>query len=74
MFFGKKAAPERRTPPPGFTDAHALPARTPLSGILPSYLREALAVLYYWCFRRVDGGPLQGVVGLMALQKRFFYK
>lgn len=58
----------------GFTDAHALPARTPLSGILPSYLREALAVLYYWCFRRVDGGPLQGVVGLMALQKRIFYK
>ena len=58
----------------GFADVRALPAPTPLSALLPCYLREVLAVLYYWVFRRVDGGPLQGVVGLMALSKRYFYR
>lgn len=58
----------------GFSTARAVPAAIPPSAVLPCYLREVLAVLYYWVFRRVDGGPLQGVVGLMALQKRFFYK
>lgn len=58
----------------GFAEARALPARTPPQSVLPCYLREALAVAYYWVFRRVDGGPLQGMVGLMSLQKHFFYK
>ena len=58
----------------GFTAAHALPASIPVTAVLPSYLREALAVAYYQVFRRVDGGPLQGAVGLLALQKRFFYR
>lgn len=57
----------------GFTAARALPAPTPASGILPCYLREGLAVLYYWAFCRVDGGPLQSLVGLLALNMRFFY-
>lgn len=58
----------------GFAAARAVPAKTPWQSALPCYLREVFAVLYYWVFRRVDGGPLQGVVGLMALQKKFFYK
>ncbi len=58
----------------GFAAARAVPAKTPWQSALPCYLREALAVLYYWVFRRVDGGPLQGAVGLMSLQRLFFYK
>ena len=58
----------------GFAAARAVPAKTPLRSALPCYLREVPAVLYYWAFRRIDGGPLQGVVGLMSLQKKFFYK
>ncbi len=55
----------------GFANARALPASTPASAVLPCCLREGLAVLYYWVFRRVDGGPLQGAVGLLAFGKRY---
>lgn len=58
----------------GFPAARAVPAGIPLQSVLPCYLREVLAVLYYWVFRRIRGGPLQGVVGIMSLQKRFFYR
>ncbi len=35
----------------GFADANAVPASIGFSSILPCYMREALAVLYYWVFR-----------------------
>lgn len=35
----------------GFPQANAIPASIGFSSILPCYMREALAVLYYWVFR-----------------------
>lgn len=35
----------------GFPKANAVPASIGFSSILPCYMREALAVLYYWVFR-----------------------
>lgn len=35
----------------GFSDAHAVPASISPSSVLSCYLREAMAVLYYWVFR-----------------------
>ncbi len=35
----------------GFTDVNAVPASIGWSSILPCYMREALAVLYYWVFK-----------------------
>lgn len=36
----------------GFPDVRGIPASIGVSSILPCYLREALAVLYYWVFHR----------------------
>lgn len=36
----------------GFSDVSAIPASIGLSSVLPCYMREALAVLYFWVFRR----------------------
>lgn len=58
----------------GFETAHALPAGIPLRSILPCYLREALAVVYYWLFRSSRTGFLHPFVGLLSLNKKFFYK
>lgn len=58
----------------GFTRAAALPAATPLRSLLPCYLREALALLYYWVFKTSETGPMHSLVGLLSLNKRFFYK
>lgn len=58
----------------GFTDVHALPAGIPLTSVAPCYLREALAVLYYWVFRTSESGPMHAMVGLLSLNKRFFYR
>ena len=58
----------------GFDQAHALPAAIPLSSIPPCYLREVLAVLYYWVFRSSESGVMHGFVGLLSLNKRFFYR
>ncbi len=35
----------------GFSDARAVPASISASSVLPCYLREVMAVLYYWVFR-----------------------
>jgi uncharacterized SAM-binding protein YcdF (DUF218 family) len=35
----------------GFTQAHAVPANIGLNSVLPCYMREVFAVLYYWVFR-----------------------
>lgn len=58
---GKYAAQE------GFTQAHSVPAGLPLAQIPTSYLREALAVLYYWVFKSPATGPLRGAVGFLRL-------
>lgn len=58
----------------GFSTARALPAGIPLRSILPCYLREVLAVLYYWVFKTSRSGAMQSLVGLLSLNKKFFYK
>lgn len=58
----------------GFENAKAIPAGIPLRSVLTCYLREVLAVLYYWVFRSATYGPLKGMVGLLSLNKKFFYK
>lgn len=58
----------------GFEQAHALPAGIPLPSIPTCYLREVLAVLYYWVFRTSRSGFMQSMVGLLSLNKRFFYR
>ena len=58
----------------GFTTAHALPAGIPLRSVLTCYLREAAAVIYYWLFKSSHTGFMQPLVGLLSLNKKFFYK
>lgn len=36
----------------GFSDVRALPATTGFSSLMPCYLREVFAVLFFWVFRR----------------------
>lgn len=58
----------------GFAGARALPAGIPLRSIPTCYLREVFAVLYYWVFKTSQSGPMQAMVGLLDLNKKFFYK
>ena len=58
----------------GFTHCTSLAAATPLRSILPCYLREALALAYYWVFKTSSSGPMHMLVGFLDLNKRFFYK
>ncbi len=58
----------------GFTTVAALPAHTPWRSVLPCYLREALALAYYWVFKTSTSGPMHAMVGLLDLNKKFFYK
>lgn len=58
----------------GFAQVRALPAGIPLRSVPTCYLREVLAVLYYWVFRSTSFGPLRGLVGLLNINKQFFYK
>ncbi|WP_455502524.1 YdcF family protein [Gemmiger sp.] len=58
----------------GFTDVTELAAGTPLRSLLPCYLREALALLYYWVFKTSATGPMHAMVGLLDMNKKFFYK
>lgn len=58
----------------GFTSVSTLPAATPLRSALPSYLREVMALLYYWVFRTSSSGAMQSMVGLLSLSKKFFYQ
>ena len=51
----------------GFAQIRAVPAGLPLTQIPASYLREALAVLYYWVFKSPAGGPLQQLIGFLRL-------
>ena len=58
----------------GLLAVQLLPAATPLRSVLPCYLREALALLYYWVFKTSASGPMHAMVGLLELNKNFFYK
>ena len=58
----------------GFTTAHALPDGIPLRSVLTCYLREAAAIIYYWLFKSSRTGFMQPLVGLLSLNKKFFYK
>ena len=58
----------------GFTQVTVLPASTPLRSVLPCYLREVLALLYYWVFKTSASGPMHAMVGILNLNKRFFYR
>lgn len=58
----------------GFTQVTSLPSATPWRSVLPCYLREALALAYYWVFKTSSSGPMHAMVGLLDLNKRFFYK
>lgn len=58
----------------GFAQAHALPAGISFLSVLPCYLREVLAVLYYWVFKTSESGVMHAMVGLLSLNKKFFYK
>lgn len=58
----------------GFAEAHALPAGIPLSGVPSCYLREAAAVMYYWLFKSSRTGFMRSFVGILSLNKKFFYK
>ena len=58
----------------GFTNVSELAAATPLRSVLPCYMREALALLYYWVFKTSSSGPMHAMVGLLDLNKKFFYK
>ena len=58
----------------GFEEAHALPAGISLQSVPTCYLREAMAVLYYWVFRSSRSGFMQSMVVLLSLNKRFFYR
>lgn len=57
----------------GFTQVTSLPAGIPFTAILPSYLREVFAILYYWVFKTSQEGWMHPFVGLMSLSKKFFY-
>ena len=58
----------------GFGKTAALPAPTPASAVLPSYMREVAAICYYWAFRSSRSGFMQPMVGILSLNKKIFYK
>lgn len=58
----------------GFTTVASLPAATPWRSVIPCYLREALALAYYWVFKTSTSGPMHALVGFLDLNKRFFYQ
>lgn len=57
----------------GFTQVTSLPAEIPVTAVLPSYLREVFAVLYYRVFKSSTTGWMAPMVGLMELNKKYFY-
>lgn len=48
----------------GFSDMDAQPAGIPPTAIMPCYLREVLAVLYYWVFKSANSGWIAPMIGI----------
>jgi uncharacterized SAM-binding protein YcdF (DUF218 family) len=51
----------------GFSDARAVPAAIPAAQLLPCYLREVFAVVYYWAFKSPDRGLMHRFVGFLCV-------
>ncbi len=51
----------------GFSDVSALAASVPPMQILPCYLREVFATVYYWAFKSPDTGFLKNYIGLLSI-------
>ena len=58
----------------GFEQVSLLPAATPPTAVLPSYLREVMAAGYYWFFKSSRTGFLHPFVGILSAGKKFFYR
>lgn len=54
----------------GFTMVTSLPASIPVTAILPCYLREAFALLYYWVFKSSRTGIMHQFVGILETGKK----
>lgn len=48
----------------GFADVDAQPAGIPPTAIMPCYLREVLAVMYYWVFKSANSGWIAPMIGI----------
>lgn len=57
----------------GFTGVSALAAHTPFTAIIPCYLREVAALVYFWLFRSSRTGFLHPFVGILRAGKKYFY-
>lgn len=57
----------------GFAKVTALAAPTPFTAIIPCYLREVAALVYYWLFRSSRTGFLHPLVGILSAGKSLFY-
>ena len=45
-----------------------------VSALLIALGSIVLAVLYYWVFKTSESGPMRAMVGILSLNKKFFYK
>lgn len=57
----------------GFTKVTAIAAPTPFTAVLPCYLREVAALVYFWLFRSSRTGFLHPFVGILSAGKKYFY-
>lgn len=54
----------------GYTEIRPQAAGIPVSQILPCYLREVFALVYYWAFKSPHTGFLRKYIGLLAIAGR----
>lgn len=54
----------------GFHQVTSLPAGIPITAVLPCYLREAFALLYYWVFKSSRFGFMHRFVGILETGKK----
>lgn len=57
----------------GFTQVTSLAAPTPFTAVIPCWLREVAALVYFWLFRSSRTGFLHPLVGILNCSKSFFY-
>ena len=49
----------------GFEQVRSIPASIGLNSVLPCYMREVFAVLYYWVFKTSQSGWISPLVGIL---------